>query len=54
MFVALITTTLCITHDAALVSPPNTVVTLAAISTFTATSDTGLEMTIIITNLYKA
>jgi hypothetical protein len=52
--VALITATLCITYNAALVSPPNTTVTLAAISTFIATSDTGLEITIVITNLYKA
>jgi hypothetical protein len=51
---ALITTTLCITHDAALVSLPNTAVTLAAMSTFAATSNTGLKMTIAITNLYEA
>jgi hypothetical protein len=52
--VALITAMLYITYNAALVSPPNTTVTLAAISTFTATSDTSLEMTIAITNLYRA
>jgi hypothetical protein len=54
MSVALITATLCITYNAALVSPLNTAVTSTAISTFTATSDTGFEMTIAITNLYKA
>jgi hypothetical protein len=52
--VALITATLCITYNAALVSPLNTAVTSAAMSTFTATSDTSLEITIAITNLYKA
>jgi hypothetical protein len=52
--VDLIAATPCITHDAALVSPPNTAVTSAAISTLAATSDTGLEMTIAITNLYGA
>jgi Na+-transporting methylmalonyl-CoA/oxaloacetate decarboxylase beta subunit len=50
----LIAATLCITYDATLVSPPNTTVTLAAISTLAATSDTSLEITIAITNLYKA
>jgi hypothetical protein len=54
VFVALITATLYITYNAALVSPPNTAVTSAAISTFTATSDIGLKMTIAITNLYRA
>jgi hypothetical protein len=52
--VALITATLYITYNAALVSPPNTAVTLATISTFTTTSDISLEITIVITNLYKA
>jgi hypothetical protein len=52
--VDLIAATPCITYDAALVSPPNTAVTSAAISTLAATSDTGLEMTIAITNLYRA
>jgi hypothetical protein len=54
VFIALITAMLYITNNAALVSLPNTIVTLAVISTFTATSDTGLEITITITNLYKA
>jgi hypothetical protein len=50
----LIAATLCITYNAALVFPPNTIVTLAAISTLAATSNTSLKMTIAITNLYKA
>lgn len=53
MFVNLIAATLCITYDAALVSPYSTVITLAATSTLTATSNTSLEITIAITNLYR-
>ena len=53
MFVNLIAATLCITYDAALVSPYSTVITSVATSTLTATSNTGLEMTIAITNLYR-
>jgi hypothetical protein len=54
VFIDLIAATLCITYDIALVSPLNTTVTLATISTLAATSNTSLEMTIAITNLYKA
>jgi hypothetical protein len=50
--VGLIAATPCTTHDAALVSPYSTAITSAATSTLTATSNTGLEMTIAITNLY--
>jgi hypothetical protein len=52
--VDLIAATLCIIHNALLVSLSNTIVTLAAISTLAATSDTSLEMTIAIINLYRA
>jgi hypothetical protein len=52
--VDLIAVMLYITYNAVLVSLPNTTVTLAAISTLAATSNTSLEITIAITNLYKA
>jgi hypothetical protein len=52
--VDLIAIMLCITYNAALVFLPNTTVTLAVISILAATSNTSLEITIAITNLYKA